>query len=314
MRSLQAMPPASRQGAVGAVVYEALHKHGRFGKPCELGVLLKERLLGGGEEGEEDGDGDGDGADATMIYPDGQTLRLHRVLLAARAPDWLRALDRETGEWRLNEEEAAALPRVVCAILYELVVTGHVDTLADSHWPSGLTSDARLFLPAAERLGIRRLISAPPTDRYGTPWLAIHLSSLVRSTRVGGRTEAECFERRHSLQSIATIRFDLKDGASLHAHAPLLAAGSEYFRTMLRFAHRNAEEEDGGGEKKTAAVHVVRVDDVGEAPFCVLLRYVYTGLLPAVTKRGQTSGVVEVSEAAPPSDEPPTGPFGRLWL
>ena len=72
----------------------------------------------------------------------------------------------------------------------------------------------------------------------------------------------------------------------------------EYFRTMLRFAHRNAE--DGGGEKKMAAVHVVRVDDVGEAPFCVLLRYVYTGLLPAATKRGQTSGVVEVSEAAPP--------------
>ena len=284
---------------------------GELGGKCDLGERLRATLLPSGSHrvtGE---------ADAAMIYPGGgPPLLLHRVVLAARAPRWLAVLeagarhaeggdedapldvcDGETDErqhtrdgvtrtvdmdgtrgedsrtaWRLADAEAAALPRAACALLYELVVCGHA-TLPHA------TLRPKALLAAADRLGLKQLLLAPPTDDRGRPWLARHLGALAGS-------------RAAHVARVADVRFELAGGVRLSAHSCLLGAGSEYFATLLSYSHRRhatraadtadtALKGNGGGR---ASPHVVRIDDAGVAAWTVLLRYVYSDELPSAAE------------------------------
>ena len=288
--ALQALPPSSRQGAVGAATAELLLRLGELGRRSVLGDQLRARLLGRPHADEHA---------ASMEYESHSSLLpMNRVVLAARAPTWLALLDagsRPAGDpgeeeeeddgddtrepskglahhsegaactWRLSEHEALALPHAACVVLYELVATGH------AYLPTSLRP--KVLLAAAERLGLKPLLMAPPTDAGGVPWLALHLGALAGST-----------SRRIARE--ASVVFELRDGARLAAHSCLLE-GAEYFRTLLSFAGHTAVVDGAAGRaprlgdgRHDAYQHAVRVDDAGAAAFGVLLCYVYTRIPP----------------------------------
>ena len=90
---LQAMPSAVRQGPLASVTAELLLRLGEIGSPSALGQRLRRALLDSDAADWSTGT-TADApcalpADAEMVWPDGSTLSLHRVLLAVRAPDWL---------------------------------------------------------------------------------------------------------------------------------------------------------------------------------------------------------------------------------
>ena len=256
---LHGMPPSLRQGAIGAATSELLLRLSQIGgRTCALGSRLRAALLGselsgGGELG------GAAGADASMVYPDGGTLRLHRIALAVRAPEWLRMLTARAGtgvrgtggghggpdgdgagggadgggvssdadtfgpaRWLLSTAEAEVLPRAACGCLYELVLCG-ASTLPPSVRP-------RTLLGVAEALSLRALLLAPPTTPDGGSWLQAHYAAAAGAD-VGG---------------VADVEFSLADG-TLPAHSALLNAGSEYFRTMLAFQSRLAPLPGGSG-------------------------------------------------------------------
>ena len=85
---------------------------------------------------------------AFLIRPEGWSLGLHQVLLAARAPDWLAMLRANASThqasapaaatspgasghgaccWQLSSAVATSLPREACVALYELVLSGSAD-------------------------------------------------------------------------------------------------------------------------------------------------------------------------------------------
>ena len=301
--ALQSLPASTRQGAVGAAAGALLLRLGELGGRSPLGERLRGQLLLS--------DGAADACvsssalcspDALMLYPsadghEASRLPLHRVILAARAPAWLAMLhsasrptsagddddtddndDDENGggegggedggedgdedgdvcTWRLSEHEALALPHAACAVLWSLVATGHA-TLPHALRP-------KVLLAAAERLGLKPLLMAPPTGASGTPWLATHLGALVGSSS-------------RLITREASVTFSLRDGVVLHAHSCLLS-GTDYFRTLLTFGD-SLPRKSAHGDGRLPRRQIVRVEDASEAAFAVLLRYVYTGLLPA---------------------------------
>jgi len=148
----------------------------------------------------------------------------------------------------------------------------------------------KALLAAADTLGLRALLLAPPCHPTGRPWLELHLAAVP-----GG------------LVPVADVRFALADGALL-AHRVLLAAGSDYFRTSLAF-HANfggggnsgnisGGDDDGSGSQPASPL-VVRVSDASVAPFMVMLRFVY-------------AGTVELPVATPPSPIPAPPPVPDL--
>ena len=259
---------------------------------------------------------------------------LHQVLLAARAPDWLAMLRANASPhqasapaaatspgasghgaccWQLSSAVATLLPREACVALYELVLSGSADLGGAGGTGRGRGGSGggspnkegdsavlrpKALLAAADTLGLRALLLAPPCHPSGRPWLEIHLAAVP-----GG------------LVPVADVRFALADGALL-AHRALLAAGSDYFRTSLAF-HANfgsggnsgnsGGDGDGSGSKpgdgsgsKPAPPLVVRVSDASVAPFIVMLRFVYAG-----TVESPVDLPVELPGATPPSPRIP---------
>ena len=278
---LQALPPRSRQGALGVAIGELQLRLGRrVGLPSRVGSALGAALCAatvGGfavaqdkvteavaveEEGATAASLD-EFTDALMEFDGGGQLRLHRIVLAVRAPLWAVLLDSHSGAadahiaptadgggkgaasrlearrvWRVGGKGGAdsLLTLEGCACLWRFAVSG------TARLPSNLSPKALLAM--ADALGMSALLFAPPTDASGVPWLQRHLACAV------------------GLPEGADINFVLNDG-TLPAHRALLAARSEYFRRMFSW---------GGGDDRR-----VVVADASCASFIVLLRHVYTG-------------------------------------
>jgi len=110
------MPSAVRQGAMAVAVAELMLRLGEIGGRSALGERLGRALLRRVAEGEEEEEAEAAAeeealaplttpaeaavvaeaaavmADALMVWPGGRALPLHTVLLAVRAPAWLRLL------------------------------------------------------------------------------------------------------------------------------------------------------------------------------------------------------------------------------
>ena len=234
-----------------------------------------------------------------------------------RAPDWLAMLRANASPhqsrapaaatspgasvhgaccWQLSSAVATSLPREACVALYELVLSGSaaLEGAGGNGRGRGSTGGGsavpvlrpKALLAAADTLGLRALLLAPPCHPTGRPWLELHLAAVP-----GG------------LVPVADVRFALADGALL-AHRVLLAAGSDYFRTSLAF-HANfggggnsgnisGGDDDGSGSQPASPL-VVRVSDASVAPFMAMLRFVY-------------AGTVELPVATPPSPIPAPPP------
>ena len=279
--SLQTLQSSARQGALSCQVQMLLLHLGHLGAPSELGERLATSLKlddASATEDEEDEEDDESYYDAVMVFPSG-TLLIHRVLLAARAPVWLELLERASQgaqgddrdgrrRWILSADEADALPHAACRALYSLVASGRAWVPAEVR-PKALRS-------AVERLGLKPLLVAPPCDAHGTTWLSLHLAAAA-----GG------------LAGFAEVRFELRDGV-LPGHMSLLAAGSDYFRTLFSFQRRSAAP---SARREPQAVSV----DAGVAAFSRVLQYVYAGILPSTASPRSGRAKIRAGETTVPA-------------